>query len=172
MVKQHVRAQRLANVDPRADGATRDVTIARHLIRIERRLHGIRMVVELPAQAYEGVVLSADTSSAACTAYRVELRHRDPDLAVTLFETADDREAPAVWADWAAFFALPQLTDDDKAASGRASALHGARRNARQRRRGAAISKRRPSALARRKPGQLTRAHQVYRDERVIIAYE
>lgn len=168
-------ATRLRAGDARADGAQREIILARENVLIRRRVSGVDMRVDVPARAYRGVVLSMCETAAGAAFYRISLWHRDPELAVTLQEAADDRDVVADWRSWARFFRLPELVERAPGRIESAQPTLGAvslGRGAQLRRRGAALSKRRPRLLMRRKPGDLARHRRVIADERVIICYE
>ena len=167
MKSSAMTAQSLNACDARADGSQREVTLARGQILIRRRLNGIDMKVGVPARAYRGVVLSLLQSSSGNAFYRINLWHRDPDLAVTLHEALDDREIVAEWKSWAKYFGLPKFIEREPGQIEGAEQNLGAvalGRGWKIRRRGAALSKRRPRILTRRKTGDASRMRQICSD--------
>lgn len=174
VARQEPRAFMLVAVDRRADGAVREVAIARRRVFIARRIAGIDMRIAVATSAYRGVALSLATTAAGASFWRVSLVHRDPDLGVELYSACDDRDVVAEWQAWASYFALPKLIE--RAAErfeiaetqlGAVMIGHGLKR----RRRGAALSKRRPRIRLRR----LAPPHRTLncvKNEREIISYE
>ena len=140
--------------DARADGAQREIVLARESVLIRRRVGGIEMKLDVPARAYRGVLLSLDATASGEAVFRLRLLHRDPDLAVTLCEALDDRDIVADWTSWARFFGLPKLVERKRGEIECAEATCGGvwlGRAWKLRRRNATLSKRRPKAAMRRK---------------------
>ena len=134
-------AYALSQPDPRADNATREVSLSQCSVTIRRRYQGIAMRLVVPCAAYRGVALRPVTTQGGVR-QGIALLHRDAELNVTLVEAIDAGDAPAACARWAAWLALP--------------ALHGlnlARSAPKPRRRSACLIKRRRRYALRRKPG-------------------
>jgi len=106
--------------------------------------------------------------------YRVALDHADPDLIVTLAESASEREIVPEWKAWAQFFRLPRLAFGPGARvvvlDRRLGAL--ALGAVQPRKRGWPLKNRRSRMSASRKAGAKGRIMAIFRDEREIICYE
>jgi len=152
--------RRIETSDPRADGRRRVVVLTRNGVTIARSIGGVFMNIALRPDAFEGVVLRMRGPTDGCFHYQIELRHRDPDLCVTLWEADDDRDIQAEWRLWARFLGAPTLVereagraDPDRPRLGAvAIAPSGPRR------RGRTIAGRRPRFLTRRKIGAPSKA--------------
>jgi hypothetical protein len=159
--------------DPRADGGQRQILIAADSIAIDRRVAGVRMRLALPIGAFRGVSL-AMMENARGPFYRVALDHADPDLIVTLAESASEREIAPEWKAWAQFFHLPRLALGPGARvvvlDRRLGAL--ALGAVQPRKRGWPLKNRRSRMSASRKAGAKGRIMAIFRDEREIICYE
>lgn len=68
-------------IDPRADGASRTVSISASAVTIDRSVGGVRMRVGVPVSAYRHLVIAARLPSGQAS---LLLRHDDPDLDVAL----------------------------------------------------------------------------------------
>ena len=150
-------SETLRAVDARADGAVRDISFGREKIIIRRRLGGVDMKVDVPTNAYRGVVLSLVETTVGRTYYRISLAHRDPELAVVLEEAQDDRDIVAEWKAWANLLCLPKLIEREAGVLVSEELRLGVvalGRGWKLRRRGASLSKRRPRQPLRRKVGQ------------------
>ena len=170
---QHKALGRLVADDPRADGGQRQILIAADAIAIDRRVAGVRMHLALPIRAFRGVSL-AMVENGRGSFYRVALDHADPDLIVTLAESASEQEIAPEWKAWAQFFQLPRLAFGPGARvvvmDRRLGAL--ALGEAQPRKRGWPLKNRRSRISASRKAGPKGRAMAIFRDEREIICYE
>ena len=147
--------------DAVADGQVRDVELHRKRVVLRRSLHGMRMALNMPVAAFDGVSLRlVPGEGGAEDALAVMLKHRDPALTLPLFVTSQPGAALDEWRAWSQVLGVPLLLAEKDA---------GARAHRRRRRR-SALKKRRPSILLRRGHGKITKATPVHRGEREIIA--
>ena len=147
--------------DAVADGQVRDVELHRKRVVLRRSLHGMRMALNMPVAAFDGVSLRlVPGEGGAEDALAVVLKHRDPALTLPLFVTSQPGAALDEWRAWSQVLGVPLLLAEKDA---------GARAHPRRRRR-SALKKRRPSILLRRGHGKITKATPVHRGEREIIA--
>lgn len=147
--------------DAVADGQVRDVELHRKRVVLRRSLHGMRMALNMPVAAFDGVSLRlVPGEGGAEDALAVMLKHRDPALTLPLFVTSQPGAALDEWRAWSQVLGVPLLLAEKDA---------GARAHPRRRRR-SALKKRRPSILLRRGHGKITKATPVHRGEREIIA--
>jgi hypothetical protein len=159
--------------DAVADGQVRDVELHRERVVLRRSLRGIRMAINIPVAAFDGVSLRlVPGEGGAEDALAVVLKHRDPALTLPLFVTLQPDEALAEWRAWSQVLGVPLLlaeqNADARVANAQLGELHIER--PRPRRRRSALKKRRPSILLRRGHGKITKATPVHRGEREIIA--
>ena len=68
-------------VDPRADGASRTVSLSAARVTIDRTMDGIRMRLGVPTEAYRELVICVRASSGRAT---LRLRHDDNELDVVI----------------------------------------------------------------------------------------
>ena len=163
---------RFSASDATADGRVRDVELHRERVVLRRSLLGMRMALNMPVAAFDGISLRlvVDEGGEADT-LAVVLEHSDPSLTLPLFLTPRPDEALAEWRAWSEVLGMPLLLAGPAASSANAQlgSLHIERPRPRRRRR-SILKKRRPSILMRRGSGKLTRATPVHRGEREIIA--
>ncbi len=160
--------------DASADGQVRDVELHRERVVMRRALRGMRMALNMPVAAFDGVSLwlvpgeAGDQDTLA-----VVLKHRDPTLTLPLYVTSRPDEALAEWRAWSQVLDVPLLLADQRGSSTSATAqldqLHVERPRPRRRRR-SSLKARRPSILLRRATGKITNASSIHRGEREIIA--
>ena len=166
---------RFSASDVAADGRVRDVELHRERVVLRRSVSGMRMALNMPVSAFAGVALRvlADEGEAEATA-SVTLEHKDPSLALPLFESGEAGEAFAEWRAWANVLGLPLLVaEDDGMLREPFTRMGGVRTDTvrpRRRRRSSALKRRRPSMPLRRHAGKLTEATPVHLGEREIIA--
>lgn len=158
--------------DPRADGGQRDVTLTARQVTIGRRLRGMRMKIQVPVNAYDGVTLSLERTLTGRLCYKVALRHRDHDLGVLLIETFDESEAMEMWRGWAQHLSLAMIVErEDGVFELFANASAGVRSF--DHRRGCSPSARSRGRFAnRRRMGEARTDDVTYKGEREIICYE
>jgi len=160
--------------DAAADGQVRDVELHRERVVMRRALRGMRMALNMPVAAFDGVSLWLMPGEAGDDdALAVVLKHRDPTLTLPLFVTSRTDEALAEWRAWSQVLDVPLLLAEQRGTSTIARAqidgLHIERPRPRRRRR-SALKARRPSIPLRRATGKITNATPIHRDEREIIA--
>ena len=160
--------------DAAADGRERQIEIDRERVLMRRRVRGMAIRLNLPIEAFLGVSVrlgAADGLEAESVLIRLE--HRDPALAVQLFEGPDDADVIAEWQLWARVLGLPMLVADLTGELvepyARIGALQVAEASPRRRRR-STVRRRRPTLPLRRKPGKVNAVQAVYRGEREIVA--
>ena len=139
--------------DARAEGGRRRIEVSAERIVISRRVEGVEMRLALAPPQYCGVGLCVLIAEATDFLYQVRLIHADPELSVTLADSADEDAARALWRRWAAALGLSRLVERadgqfevDRAPPGNRPL---------ERRRGRATLRRRNRFLARRKMGRL-----------------
>ncbi len=165
---------RFAATDAAADERVRHVELHRERVVVRRSLGGMHMALNMPVSAFAGVALRVvvGVGEAEATA-SVTLEHKDPSLALPLFESGEAGEAFAEWRAWANVLGLPLLVaEDDGMLREPFTRMGGVRTDTvrPRRRRRSALKRRRPSMPLRRQPSKLTEATPVHRDEREIIA--
>ena len=165
---------RFSASDASADGRVREVELHRERVVLRRSLCGMRMALNMPVAAYDGISLRLlPDKDGAGDFLAVVLKHKDPTLTLPLFVTSQPEEALAEWRAWSQVLGSPRLLAEQNAASLTTNAqlggLHIERPRPRRRRR-SALKARRPSILLRRGYGKITRATPVHRGEREIIA--
>ena len=158
--------------DAAADERVRQVELYRERVVVRRSLAGMRMALNMPVSAFAGVALRVVIGEGEATA-SVTLEHKDPSLALPLFETGEAGEAFAEWRAWANVLGLPLLVAEDdgvlREPFARLGGVHIEPVRPRRRRRNA-LKRRRPALPLRRPAGKLTAATPVHRGEREIIA--
>ncbi|HUL89709.1 MAG TPA: DUF6101 family protein [Pseudolabrys sp.] len=165
---------RFSASDASADGRVREVELHRERVVIRRSLSGMRMALNMPVAAYDGISLRLVRDQCGVEdVLAVVLKHRDPALTLPLFVTSQPDEALAEWRAWSQVLGVPLLLAEQTTASQIANAqlgeLHIERPRPRRRCR-SALKHRRPSILLRRGYGKMTGRTPVHRGEREIIA--
>jgi hypothetical protein len=165
---------RFSASDAAADGRVRDVELHRERVVLRRSLRGMRMALNMPVSAFDGISLQLiEGEGGTEDMLAVVLEHKDPSLALPLFLTRRADEALAEWQAWSQILGVPLLLPEQNTGASKAGQfglLHTGRPRPRRRRR-SALKRRRPSILLRRARGKkITRATHVHRDEREIIA--
>jgi hypothetical protein len=165
---------RFSASDAAADGRSREVELHRERVILRRSLHGMRMAINMPLAAYDGISLRLVAGhGGAEDVLAVVLEHSDPALTLPLFLTSRPDEALAEWRAWSQLLGVPLLLADQGKDAGAQPGHMGHLRLERprpRRRRRSALKKRRPSILLRRGRGKITRATPIHRGEREIIA--
>jgi len=162
---------RFSASDATADGWVRDIELHRERVVVRRSLHGMRMALNMPVAAYDGISLRLMPGEDGVLA--IVLKHNDPALTLPLFMTPHPGEALAEWRAWSQVLSMPLLLAQQDQASPPASAQLGELQLERprpRRRRRSALKARRPAILLRRTRGKVTSTTPVYRGEREIIA--
>src|SRR5664279_5495178 len=151
---------RFAAIDGAADERVRHVELYRERVVVRRSLGGMRMALNMPVSAYAGVALRVVVGEGeAETTASVTLEHKDPSLALPLFESGEAGEAFAEWRAWANVLGLPMLVAEDDGVLREPFARMGGVRidEVRPRRRRRTVMKRRrPSMPLRRQAGKLS----------------
>ena len=167
---------RFSASDAAADGRVRDVELHRERVVLRRSLQGMRMALNMPVSAFDGISLQLiEGEGGTEDMLAVVLEHKDPSLALPLFLTPRADEALAEWQAWSQILGLPLLLAEQSAGASNAGLvksglLHTGRTRPRRRRR-SELKRRRPSILLRRAKGKnITRTTRVHRGEREIIA--
>jgi Family of unknown function (DUF6101) len=157
---------RFSASDAVADGRVRDVELHRKRVMLRRSLHGMRMALNMPVAAFDGIsLLQVPDEAGVGDLLAVMLVHSDPALTLPLFLTSEPEEALDEWQAWSQVLDLPLLLPKQR----QTSRVEAKRPRPRRRRR-SALKARRPTILFRRKPGKITDATPVHRGEREIIA--
>jgi hypothetical protein len=165
---------RFEAADDAADERRRVVDLHRERVVLRRSVRGIRMALNMPVAAFRGVAIrmQGEAGTLPCS-IAVVLEHRDPDLSLELFASAERDDIVAEWQAWGRVLGLPLLVAEGDGSLREPFARLGALRiepPTWRRRRRSAIARRRPSRLLRRHPGKLPAAPTVHRGEREIIA--
>lgn len=132
-----------------------ETTVSTEGVVIKRELDsGLPLTLSMPNDAFQGVsALVTDHDDGSSTVV-VKLHHHDPQLSVTVLETADMDEAAAYWQAWSRRMGLPMLlvSPEGKAELVREPGGLTSRAPKARRRRVSAV-KRRPTFLRRRHVG-------------------
>jgi hypothetical protein len=156
---------RFSTSDALADGRVRDIELHRKRVVLRRSLRGMRMALDMPLAAFDGIsLLQVPGEAEVGDVLAVMLIHSDPALTLPLFLTSEPEEALDEWQAWSQVLDLPLLLPKKRQASVEA------KRPRPRRRRRSALKARRPAILFRRKPGKITDTTPVHRGEREIIA--
>jgi len=162
---------RFSTSDATADGRVRDIELHRERVVLRRSLHGMRMALNMPVAAYDGISLRLMPGEDGVLA--IVLKHNDPALTLPLFMTLHPSEALAEWRAWSQVLGVPLLLAESDAASQPTHAQLGELQMERprpRRRRRSTLKARRPAFLLRRMPGKVSVTAPVHRGEREIIA--
>ncbi|MCC7347040.1 MAG: hypothetical protein IT538_06545 [Variibacter sp.] len=163
---------RFTATDAAADGRVRSVEIDRDRVLLRRRVRGMPIHVAVPIDAFQGVsVRLTPAEDGEDESVTVRLEHRDPALAIEVYEGPDDADVIAEWQLWARVLDLPLLMADPAGRLHDPFARMGSvttcapkprrrRRNARRRRR--------PTLPLRRKPGDGSLVMPVHREAEII----
>lgn len=158
--------------DAAADGRVRDVELHRQRVVLRRTLRGMRMALNMPVAAFDGISLRLVFGEHGVQhTLAVVLKHHDPALTLPLFVTSQPDEALEEWRAWSQVLGVPLLRAEKAAIS--SASLTGdlqIKRPRPRRRRRSALKARRPLILLRRGSGKLTNATRIHRGEREIIA--
>ena len=105
---------RFAATDAAADERVRHVELYRERVVVRRSLGGMHMALNMPVSAFAGVALRVVVGEGEAEATAsVTLEHKDPSLALPLFESGEAGEAFAEWRAWANVLGLPLLVAED-----------------------------------------------------------
>ena len=99
---------RFSASDAAADGQVRDVELHRERVVLRRSLHGMRMALNMPVAAFDGISLwLVPAEDGAEDALAVVLKHRDPALTLPLFVTSQPTRQLAEWRAWSQVLGVP-----------------------------------------------------------------
>ena len=160
--------------DEAAEGRVRLVELHRERVIVRRALRGMRMTLNLPIAAYQGVAIGLDRSDEH-PLLTVSLEHEDRALSVPLYSAENGDNIAAEWQLWGRVLGLPLLVADAEGALREPFPRLGAvrvRDPAPRRRRRNAVAKRRPRIVFRRRATALSPAADMHAGEREIIARE
>jgi hypothetical protein len=162
---------RFSTSDAAADGRVRDIELHRERIVLRRSLRGMRMAINMPVAAFDGIsLLSVPAENGNHEGLTVVLKHSDPSLTLPLFVTSHPEEALAEWQAWSQLLGVPLLVGSQgETTSTLSGELLGQRPRPRRRRR-SMLKSRRPSILLRRGHGNHRKRLPIHRGEREIIA--
>jgi Family of unknown function (DUF6101) len=104
--------------DATTDGRVRDVELHRERVVMRRSLRGMRMALNMPVAAFDGISLwlvpgEVDEEDALA----VVLKHRDPTLTFPLFVASRADEALAEWRAWSEALGVPLLLAERRGSS-------------------------------------------------------
>ncbi|MGB7011338.1 MAG: DUF6101 family protein [Pseudolabrys sp.] len=117
---------RFSASDAAADGRVRDIELHRERIVLRRSLHGMRMALNMPVAAYDGISLCLlPAEDGAQEVLAVVLKHNDPALTLPLFMTSHAGEAVAEWRAWSEVLGVRLLLAEPSASLPTASAQLG-----------------------------------------------
>jgi hypothetical protein len=143
---------RFSATDTTADGRLRDVELHRERVVLRRSVRGMRMALNMPIAAFDGISLSLlPREGGSADMLAVMLKHSDPSLTLPLFLTSQPYEALAEWRAWSEVLGMPRVLAKERSASvsmAHFGQLHIERPRPRRRRR-SALKARRPSILLR-----------------------
>jgi hypothetical protein len=152
---------RFSTSDAAADGWVRDIELHRERVVLRRSLCGMRMALNMPVTAFDGIsLLAVPAEYGMQEELAVVLKHSDPALTLPLFLTSHPEEALAEWQAWSQILGVPLLAQEQ---------LRVQRPRPRRRRR-SPLKSRRPSILLRRGHGNRRKRLPIHRGEREIIA--
>ena len=163
---------RFENADQTADERVRMIELHRERVVLRRALCGIKMAVNLPVAAYQGVAIRMEEIAASSSSViAVVLEHPDPALSVTLCRAADGADIVAEWQSWGRALGLPLLVEgaDGCRPFDCIGSVHVGTPVSRRRRHGV-LHRRRPAMPLRRARGLLADSLIIHADEREIIA--
>ena len=156
--------------DAAADGRVRDIELHRERVVLRRSLSGIRMALNMPVKAFDGISLELlPGEGGEPDMLAIVLEHSDPSLTLPLYLTPRPDEALAEWRAWSQVLGMPLSLANSVAGSAQLEHLRIERPRPRRRRR-SILKKRRPSILMQRGFGKITKVTPVHRGEREIIA--
>src|SRR5512144_3160964 len=109
---------RFCTSDAAADGRVRDVELHRERVVLRRSLSGMRMALNMPVKAFDGISLQlVPGEDGDADILAVVLAHSDPSLTLPLYLTSRPDEALAEWRAWSEVLEVPLLLADSVAGS-------------------------------------------------------
>ena len=104
--------------DATADGQVREVELHRERIVLRRAVRGMRMALNMPVAAYDGVSLwLVPGEEGGEDTLAVVLKHHDPTLSLPLFVSPRADEALAEWRAWSQLLGVPLLLAEQRGLS-------------------------------------------------------
>jgi len=160
--------------DAAADERVRHVELHPERVILRRAVHGMRIALNVPVQAFLGVSIRLtpehDETPAGVAVY---LEHRDPALSIELYAAENSDDVVAEWQLWSRVLGVPPLVAGSDGKLSEPFPRLGSVRckpPAQRRRRRSPLAKRRPRFLTRRRPGVNRVIPLVHAGEREIIA--
>jgi len=156
--------------DAAADERVRHVELHPERVILRRAVHGMRIALNMPVQAFLGVSIRLTPADDAPAGVAVFLEHRDPALSIELYAAENADDVVAEWQLWARVLGVPALvTGSDGKFSEPFPRLGSVlcRAPAQRRRRRSPLARRRPRFLTRRRVGA-KRAPLVHREREII----
>ena len=156
--------------DAVADERVRHVELHPERVILRRAVHGMRIALNMPVQAFLGVSIRLTPADDAPAGVAVFLEHRDPALSIELYAAENADDVVAEWQLWARVLGVPALvTGSDGKFSEPFPRLGSVlcRAPAQRRRRRSPLARRRPRFLTRRRVGA-KRAPLVHREREII----
>jgi len=156
--------------DAAADERVRHVELHPERVILRRAVHGMRIALNMPVQAFLGVSIRLTPADDAPAGVAVFLEHRDPALSIELYAAENADDVVAEWRLWARVLGVPALvTGCDGKFSEPFPRLGSVlcRAPAQRRRRRSPLARRRPRFLTRRRVGA-KRAPLVHREREII----
>ena len=158
---------RFAAIDAAADERVRLVELYRERVVVRRSLRGMRMALNMPVKAFDGISLQLVAGEGnEPDMVAIVLEHSDPSLTLPLYLTSRPDEALAEWRAWSEVLGVPPLLANSVARSVNAQLGHlcverprprrrrGVRRSGRSRHPGSGARRRRPPARRPRAPAR------------------
>ena len=159
--------------DAAADERVRHVELHPERVILRRAVHGMRIALNMPVQAFLGVSIrltpETDDTPAGVAVF---LEHRDPALSIELYAAENADDVVAEWQLWARVLGVPALVTGSDGKFSEPFPRLGAvlcKAPAQRRRRRSPLARRRPRFLTRRRVG-VSRVAPVVHREREIIA--
>jgi len=157
--------------DAAADERVRHVELHPERVILRRAVHGMRIALNMPVQAFLGVSIRLTPADDAPAGVAVFLEHRDPALSIELYAAENADDVVAEWQLWARVLGVPALvTGSDGKFSEPFPRLGGVlcKAPAQRRRRRSPLARRRPRFLTRRRLGVSWVAPVVHREREII----
>jgi len=157
--------------DAAADERVRHVELHPERVILRRAVHGMRIALNMPVQAFLGVSIrltpETDDTPAGVAVF---LEHRDPALSIELYAAENADDVVAEWQLWARVLGVPALVAGSDGKFSEPFPRLGSvlcRAPAQRRRRRSPLARRRPRFLTRRRVGA-KRAPLVHREREII----
>ena len=163
---------RFSATDTTADGRLRDVELHRERVVLRRSVRGMRMALNMPIAAFDGISLSLlPREGGSADMLAVMLKHSDPSLTLPLFLTSQPYEALAEWRAWSEVLGMPRVLAKERSASVSMAFRAAAHRTATPATSPSERTEGTPAVYSSSRGfGRVTEATPVHRGEREIIA--